>query len=88
MQSSLSNIRFAGDVQIIEVQINSLNGQIANVTAQVELIEIFEDLFSPFITVSIVMRESIDYINLFPFVEMNKPTPYRLLLTNLPPLAR
>jgi hypothetical protein len=68
MQSSTSNLRFAGDVYIKEVQLNSLNGRVANVTAQVEQIEIFEDLFSPFTTMSIVMRESIDYINLFPFV--------------------
>lgn len=68
MESSISKLRFAGDVQIKEVQFNSLNGQTANVTAQVVGIEIYEDLFSPFMTVSIVLRESVDYINLFPFV--------------------
>lgn len=67
MQNSSSSLRFAGDVQIKEVQLNSLNGQVANVTAQVVSIEIYEDLFSPFITLSIVLQESVDYINLFPF---------------------
>lgn len=68
MESSISKLRFAGDVQIKEVQFNSLNGQTANVTGQVVAIEIYEDLFSPFMTASIIMRESVDYINLFPFV--------------------
>lgn len=68
MQNTRSSLRFAGDVQINEIQLNSLNGQVANITAQVERIEIYEDLFSPFTTVSIVLRESVDYINLFPFV--------------------
>ena len=67
MQDSSFALRFAGDVQIKEVQLNSLNGQVANVTAQVVSIEVYEDLFSPFITLSIVLQESVDYINLFPF---------------------
>lgn len=67
MQDTNSLLRFAGDVQIKEVQLNSLNGQVANVTAQVSRIEIFEDIFSPFMSISIVLRESVDYINLFPF---------------------
>lgn len=68
MQDSSFALRFAGDVQIKEVQLNSLNGQVANVTGQVLSIEVYEDLFSPFITLSIVLQESVDYINLFPFV--------------------
>lgn len=67
MQDSSSSLRFAGDVQIKEVQLNSLNGQVANVTGQVVSIEVYEDLFSPFISLSIVLQESVDYINLFPF---------------------
>ena len=61
-------IRFAGDVQLKQIILSSLNGQIANITNQVILIEIYEDLFSSFTTLSIVIRESVDYINLFPFV--------------------
>lgn len=68
MQSTISKLRFAGDVELKDVQINSLNGQVANVTAQVMGLEIYEDMFSPFMTVSLVLRESVDYINLFPFV--------------------
>jgi hypothetical protein len=68
MQSSNDSLRFAGDVRLSEVQLNSLNGQVANVINQVELIEIYEDLFSSFTTISVVLRESVDYINLFPFI--------------------
>ena len=63
-----SSLKFAGDVQIREVQLNSLNGTAANVTNQVSMIEIYEDMFSPFTTMTIVLRESVDYINIFPFV--------------------
>lgn len=63
-----SFLRFAGDVSIRKVEIRSLNGQVANIVNQVESIEIYEDLFAPFITASIVVRESVDYINLFPFL--------------------
>ena len=38
-----------------------------DVTSQVKDIQIFEDLFSPFITATLVLRESLDLINLFPF---------------------
>jgi hypothetical protein len=63
-----STLRFAGDVLLRNVEIRSLNGQIANITNQVESIEVYEDLFSSFISASIVLRESVDYINLFPFI--------------------
>lgn len=68
MQDTSSTVKFAGDVSIKEVQINSLNGRVANITNQVLSIEIYEDLFSPFISLSIVVQESLDYLNLFPFV--------------------
>jgi hypothetical protein len=68
MQNSNSALRFAGDVQLKDVQLNSLNGQVANITNQVILIEIYEDLFASFTTLSIVVREAVDYISLFPFV--------------------
>lgn len=63
-----STLKFAGDVQIREVQLNSLNGEAAIITNQVSMIEIYEDMFSPFTTMTIVLRESVDYINIFPFV--------------------
>jgi hypothetical protein len=61
------SLRAAGDVQINEITIYSLNGQTANITNQVEMIQVYEDLFSSFISVSITLVESVDYLNLFPF---------------------
>jgi len=68
MQDSNSSLRFAGDVQLRQVRLHSLNGQVANIINQIESISVYEDLFSNFITLSIVLRESIDYLNLFPFM--------------------
>lgn len=68
MQDQQAYLRFAGDVSLEEITLHTLNGQSANVTAQVISVEIYEDLFSPFMTLSIVLRESVDYINLFPFI--------------------
>lgn len=68
MIKSQDLLRFAGDIKLKEVQIISLNGQTANVINQIVSIEIYEDLFSPFISLTLVLRESVDYINLFPFV--------------------
>lgn len=68
MRQSSTSLRFAGDVQLEKVQLSSLNGQFANIINQVISIEIYEDLFSPFISMSLVIKESVDYINMFPFV--------------------
>lgn len=61
-------IRFAGDVSIDKIEIISSNGLIQNVTNQVIAIEIFEDLFAPFISGNLVLKDSLDLANLFPFV--------------------
>jgi hypothetical protein len=63
-----SKIRFAGDVAIDEINIVTLNGMTQNITNQVISIEIFEDLFSPFITGAITVKDSYDFVNLLPFV--------------------
>lgn len=63
-----SVLRFAGDVQIKEAKLSSLNGNTVNILNQISTIEIYEDLFSPFITASIVLRESQDFLNSIPFI--------------------
>lgn len=68
MKDSQSVLRFAGDIQLEDVTLHSLNGQSANIAAQIISIEVYEDIFSPFISVSVVLRESVDYINIFPFI--------------------
>lgn len=67
MQSS-QVLRFAGDVLVDKVNVVSANGLYQDITNQVLSIQIFEDLFSPFITGNIVIKDSLDLVNLFPFV--------------------
>lgn len=61
-------IRFAGDVAIDSIQIISSNGLGVEVKNQVVALEIYEDLFSPFTTGLLAFRDSLDLVNLFPFV--------------------
>lgn len=81
MQSSQRAARFAGDVSIDKVKIVTRNGMGQDIAAQVISIQLFEDIFSPFITGSLIVRESLDLINLFPFageelleLEINTPS--------------
>jgi len=79
MQSS-KPIRFAGDVSIDKVRIITSKGVYQDITAQVITIQIYEDLFSPFITGSLIIKDSLDLVNLFPFageeqVELEISTP-------------
>lgn len=68
MNQSGEIIKFAGEVNLSRVDLVSLNGMKVNIAAQVLTIEIFEDIFSPFMSLSIVLRESVDFINVFPFI--------------------
>jgi hypothetical protein len=61
-------IRFAGDVAIDSIQIISSNGFGVEVKNQVIALEIYEDLFSPFTTGLLAFRDSLDLVNLFPFI--------------------
>jgi len=80
MQSS-QQLRFAGDYSLNKVQIVTQKGFYQDITNQVVAIQYFEDLFSPFITGNIIVKESLDLINLFPFIgeeylelDVNTPT--------------
>ena len=61
-------IRFAGDVSIDKIEVISANGFGQEITNQVAAIEIYEDLFSPFTSGVIAVKETLDFINLFPLV--------------------
>jgi hypothetical protein len=61
-------IRFAGDVSIKKIEVVTTQGIYQDITGQVLNIQIFEDLFSPFITGSLILREALDLANLFPFI--------------------
>jgi hypothetical protein len=67
MADSDKQIRFAGDVDVELVQITSTNGFYQNVGNQVIGIQIFEDIFSPFITGTLIIKDSLDLLNVFPF---------------------
>jgi hypothetical protein len=61
-------LRFAGDVSIEKVQVVKPSGFFQDIANQVITIQIYEDLFSPFISGSLILKESLDLINVFPFV--------------------
>jgi len=63
----MAGLRFAGDVRVEKVVVKTLRGLTQNITAQVIGIQIFEDLLSPFITGTIVVDDTLDLMNLFPF---------------------
>lgn len=67
MQSG-TTLRFAGDVSIDRVKIVTQKGFYQDITAQVLSVQFYEDIFSPFISGSLVVKESLDLINLFPFI--------------------
>ena len=62
------SLKFAGDVSIDKVQIITSEGFYQDIAAQVINIQYYEDLFSPFISGSLVVKDSLDLVNLFPFV--------------------
>ena len=68
MQPADQTISFAGEVSIDKCDITTSGGVKQDVAAQVIAISIYEDIFSPFITGSLILKESFDLVNLFPFV--------------------
>jgi len=66
--SIAESIRFAGDITIELASIVTSKGLTQNITNQVMAIEIYEDLYSPFMSGVLNIKESLDYINLFPFI--------------------
>jgi hypothetical protein len=67
MQSG-EQLKFAGEVLLDKVRIITPSGFYQDIAAQVITVQMYEDLFSPFITGSLIVKESLDLINLFPFI--------------------
>lgn len=65
--NSSEQISKAGDINIELVQITTAQKFYQNITSQVIGIQIFEDIFSPFITGTLEIRDSLDLMNVFPF---------------------
>lgn len=77
---SANYLRFAGDVNIDKCVITGLNGVFQDITMQVLQVQVFEDIFSPFISGSLVVKEALDFTNLFPlrgeeFLQLRISTP-------------
>lgn len=66
--SGLTGVRAVGSVNVELAVVRSANGYTQDVKAQIAQIEVFEDLFSPFITGTIVLADAIDLVNFFPFI--------------------
>ena len=66
--AAVEKLSFAGDVQIHDVTIITTGGFATTVTPQVVTIEIYEDIFSPFISGKVVLRDAQELLNLFPLV--------------------
>lgn len=63
---AVESIRFAGDVNIRRLEIVSSAKYKLDITNQMIGIEIYEDIFAPFTTLAITVRESQDFINAMP----------------------
>lgn len=63
-----NKVRFAGDVNINNITIVGKGGNSLNITNLLVKIQVFEDMFSPFITGTIVLKDSLDLVNFFPFI--------------------
>ena len=63
-----STLNFAGDINIEDISIISSSGVTYPLINQLLSIQIFEDLYSPFITGSLILKDSLDFINLTPII--------------------
>lgn len=61
-------INFAGDVKIEEVALINSRGFLQDVTQQVIGIEIYEDIFSPFVTGKLILKDAQEINNLLPLI--------------------
>lgn len=74
-------LKFAGDINIRKLEIVGSNNYSVDISRQVAQINFYEDIFSPFNTMSIVVKESVDFITSLPLrgeevinVELATPT--------------
>ncbi len=63
-----NSLRFAGDVTIDRVVVTTSRGVYQEIQGQVLQIQIFEDLFSPFITGILSLKDTLDLSNVLPLI--------------------
>jgi hypothetical protein len=61
-------LRYAGDVNIDKVTITTSRGVFQDITAQVITLQFFEDLFAPFLSGSVILKDALDLANVMPFI--------------------
>ena len=61
-------IQNAGDVSIDEVVIVTSTGSIQEVTPQVLAIELYEDIFAPFLSGNVILKDSQEIVGLLPLI--------------------
>ncbi|MBE8233534.1 MAG: hypothetical protein HAW67_07325, partial [Endozoicomonadaceae bacterium] len=66
--ATTNNLRFAGDVYINSVSIQGYNGVNLDITNQIIGINIYESIFTPFISGSVIIEDTLDLANLYPLV--------------------
>jgi hypothetical protein len=61
-------IHFAGDVNVEKMNIQSHDGTTYSISNQLVSIQIFEDLYSPFISGILTIKDSLDFVNALPMI--------------------
>jgi hypothetical protein len=61
-------ISFAGDITVEKINIQSQDGTTYSITNQLVSIQIFEDLFSSFISGILTIKDSLDFVNSLPMI--------------------
>lgn len=64
----LSTIRFAGDILINSATVYGTKGTSIDVRNLILQLQIFEDMFAPFMTGNLTLKDSVDLTNLFPLI--------------------
>lgn len=68
MSLTPETLSFAGDITIEKLSVVSTDGTQYSLMNQVAALQIFEDLYSPFITGTIVIKDSLDFVNALPVI--------------------
>ena len=61
-------LSFAGAINIRKLDLIGSNNYRVSVIDQLMGIEVFEDIFSPFVTMTVTIRESLDFLNALPLL--------------------
>lgn len=64
----MSGTNFAGDVRIESAELYTGDGRHLGISGQIVELKIFEELFKPFRTIAITVRDSLNFVELFPFI--------------------